>query len=187
MVLTNIVEDLGKSAYPVISEVLEDIVQATVQQNNKGIPTPSATSPSDNASSVLPQPQEEKDITADINRLQNQYELLSQRMSSFEKTLDNVEKKRKKLVKIRKGLERRLDASKSDIHSLEHKFSCAEIDSNGLEVLLEVETSESWGAKTRRAIHLKKIEKNVDEIDRFIEIYEERQRSLDDKIKDSNN
>ncbi|KAK7456813.1 hypothetical protein CaCOL14_010715 [Colletotrichum acutatum] len=187
MVLTNIVEDLGKSAHPVISEVLEDIIQATVQQNNERIPTPSATPPSDNASSVSPQPKDGKDITADINKLQIQYDLLSQRISLFEKTLSNAEKKRKKLVKARKGLERKLDASKSDVQSLEHKISCTEIESHELEVLLEVETSESWGAKTRRDIHMKKMKKRLDEIDCFIEKHEERQRNLEDKAKNSDN
>lgn len=132
MVLNNIVDDLGKSAYPVISEVLEDMVQATVQQNNEGIPTPSATPPSDNTSSVPSRPKDGKGITTDIDKLQIQYDSLRQRMASFEKTLNNAEKKRKKLVEIRNNLERKLDASKSDIQSLEHEMSCAEIRSHDL-------------------------------------------------------
>ncbi|KXH34214.1 hypothetical protein CNYM01_07565 [Colletotrichum nymphaeae SA-01] len=187
MVLANIVEDLGKSAYPVISEVLEDMVQATVQQNNEGIPTPSATSPSDNTSSVPSRPKDGKSITSDIDKLQIQYDLLRQRMSSFEKTLNNAEKKRKKLVKIRNDLERKIDACKSDIQSLEHKLSCAEIKSHDLEVSLEIETSESWGSKTKRDIHMKKIEKSLHESDRFIERHEERQRNLEDKANNSDN
>ncbi|KAJ0296113.1 hypothetical protein COL516b_011967 [Colletotrichum fioriniae] len=184
MVLTNIVEDLPKSAYAVISEVSEDIVQATVQQNNEGIPTPSATPPSDNASSIPPQPKGVKDITADTKKLQIQYDLLSQRISLFEKALNNAEKKRKKLVKMRNGLERRIDAGKADIQSLDHKMSCAEIKSQDLEVLLEVETSDSWGAKTMRNIRMKVIEKSLGEVNRFIERHEE---SLDDKLKNVNN
>ncbi|KXH39596.1 hypothetical protein CSIM01_06651 [Colletotrichum simmondsii] len=187
MVLTNIVEDLGKSAYPVISEVLKDMVKATVQQNSEGIPTPSATPPSDNASSVPPkhESKDNKHITVNIDKLQTQYDLLSQRMSSFEKTLNNDENKRKKLVNIRNGLEREIDASKADIQSLEHKMSCAEIESHDLEVLLEVETSESWGAKTRRDIHMEKMEKSLAEIDCFILRLEERQRNLEDKANNS--
>ncbi|KAK1624587.1 hypothetical protein BDP81DRAFT_398235 [Colletotrichum phormii] len=172
MVLSNIVEDLGKGAYPAISEVLEDMVQATVQQSNHGVMIPSATPISDHALFVPPYDNGMKYITAGVDKLQVQYELLSERLSLFEKKLSTAEKKRKKLVRVSSAIERNIEASKAEVQSLDIKVLCGGIKDRDLELLLEMETSELWGAKTRRNMQMKKIDKKLNEIDRFIEAHE---------------
>ncbi|KAK1675808.1 hypothetical protein BDP55DRAFT_631989 [Colletotrichum godetiae] len=172
MVLSNIVEDLGKGAYPAISEVKEDIVQASVQQGNDGVKVPSVTPISDHALFVPRYDKGMKDITAGVGKLQVHYELLSQRLSSFGTRLSTAEKKRKKLVKVSNAVERKIEARRAEVQSLDIKFLCEGIKDRDLDLLLEMETSELWGAKTRRNIQMEKIDKKLDEIDRFIEAHE---------------
>ncbi|OHE96287.1 hypothetical protein CORC01_08359 [Colletotrichum orchidophilum] len=158
--------ELAEAAYPVLSDVLDSLTEAIVQQNKEGIPP----STDDNVQSILSHDNDVKNVAAKAHDLQIRFESLGQEITSFGKSLTKAPKRHNKLVKKGQWLKREIDQNKAEIQLLEDDIAQSKFHDVTIECILQRDSFPERCAKAN--VQKRKFKKMMEDTDRIIEAHE---------------